>query len=88
MTGRNRLHRLVDNLPESQLESAERFLQYLRLSATDPVLHALLTAPEDDEPESDEEREAVAEAREDVKKGKLHSLDQLIAFDLSQVSRA
>lgn len=77
MTRKERLHRLVEELPESELGAAERYLEYLRLAATDPVLHAFLTAPEDDEPESDEERAAVAEAVEDMKEGRVLSLDEV-----------
>jgi len=40
------------------------------------VLHTILTAPEDDEQETDEERAAVAEAREDLKEGRVVSLDE------------
>jgi hypothetical protein len=41
------------------------------------VLHAILNAPEDDEPEIDEERLAVDEAREDIRAGRVVSLDQV-----------
>jgi predicted transcriptional regulator len=37
----------------------------------DPVLRALENAPFDDEPETEEERAAVAEAWEDVRAGRL-----------------
>jgi hypothetical protein len=48
MSARDSLHRLIDELPESELAAAERFLHYLRATA-DPVLRALLEAPPDDE---------------------------------------
>ena len=44
MPMRDTLHRLVDERPESELASAECFLNYLRVTA-DPVLRALLEAP-------------------------------------------
>lgn len=44
---RDELHGLVDALPESEIATARRVLEALRTTA-DPVLHALLTAPEDD----------------------------------------
>ncbi|CAN5283310.1 hypothetical protein BH24GEM2_BH24GEM2_08040 [soil metagenome] len=90
MTVKERLHRLVDTLPEGELHTAERFLEYLRNTpgAVDPVLWAHLraplddlqadpapvlytldNAPPDDEPYTDEERAAVAEAWEDVRAG-------------------
>jgi hypothetical protein len=52
MTVKERLHRLVDTLPEGELHTAERFLEYLRNTpgAVDPVLWAHLRAPLDDLP--------------------------------------
>jgi hypothetical protein len=71
------LHRLVDELPESDVAAAERYLDYLRLTGQDPVLNAILNAPGDDEPESDEERAAVDKAREDVRMGRVVGLEQV-----------
>ncbi len=67
MTTRDRLHQLVGELPESEHPEAERILTALRID--DPVLRALDTAPFDDVPETDEERAAVAEAREAIARG-------------------
>jgi hypothetical protein len=44
MPTRDILHRLIDELPESELATAKRFLHYLRATA-DPVLRALLETP-------------------------------------------
>ena len=68
MTDKATLHQLVEELPESELLAAARFLAYLRDMA-DPVRRALLTAPRDDEPETDEERQAVQEAHEELARG-------------------
>jgi len=76
MSARDSLHRLVDELPESELAAAERFLNYLR-ATTDPVLRALLEAPLDDEPETDEERHAVQEAREELARGEVRTLEEV-----------
>ncbi len=65
---KDRLHALVDELPESELLTAERVLSALTVTA-DPVLRALLEAPWDDEPETEEERQAVQEAREELARG-------------------
>jgi len=62
------LHQLIEDLPESELVAAERFLAYPRDMA-DPVRRALLTAPWDDEPETEEERQAVQGAREELARG-------------------
>jgi CO dehydrogenase/acetyl-CoA synthase beta subunit len=76
MTIKEELHRLVDELPESESHAAKRFLEYLR-NMGDPVLRAMLEAPEDDEPETEEERAAVAEAQEDFKAGRVVSHQEL-----------
>ena len=76
MITREELRHLVDDLPDSELDTARRFLQYLRDTA-DPVLRAFLDAPEEDEPETDEERAAVAEAREDFEAGRVVPLEEV-----------
>ena len=53
-------HELIDRLPEAQLSSLVQFLETI----VDPVTAALDEAPIDDEPETDDERLAVSEARE------------------------
>ncbi len=52
-------HQLIDRLPDAQLSSLVQFLETI----VDPVTAALDKAPDDDEPETDEEKRAVAEAR-------------------------
>jgi hypothetical protein len=76
MPTRDTLHRLIDELPESELAVAERFLNYLHATA-DPVLRTLLEAPLDDEPETDEERHAVQEAREELARGEVRTLEEV-----------
>ena len=73
---KERLYRLVDQIPEGEVHTAERFLEYLA-TADDPVLRALMNAPEDDEPVSPEEEEAVREALEDVAAGRMHSMEEV-----------
>jgi hypothetical protein len=51
---------LIDRLPPAQLAAVIGLLQAM----LDPVSRAIAHAPLDDEPESDEERRAVAEAKE------------------------
>jgi len=76
MPTRDTLHRLIDELPESELEAAERFLQYLRTTA-DPVLRALFGAPLDEEPETEEERWLVQEARDELAQGKVRTIEEV-----------
>jgi len=74
MLTREGLHQLVDALPDSELDKAARLLA--ALETTDPVLRTLLLAPEDDEPETDEECAAVDEAREAARRGEVFTLEE------------
>ncbi len=47
------LYKLIDALPEEEVETAKRFLEFL--ATHDPAVHSLYTAPYDDEPTSEEE---------------------------------
>jgi hypothetical protein len=76
MTTKATLHRIIEELPESELVAAERFLAYLRDMA-DPVRRALLTAPWDDEPETEDERQAVQEAHNELARGEVYPLDEV-----------
>ena len=40
---------LVEELPDSELEVAKRYLEYLRNTSVDPVVQAIARAPYDDE---------------------------------------
>jgi hypothetical protein len=71
VTTKEALHQLVDEHSESQLQSAHVLVERLRDSQFDPVLLAMLTAPLDDEPETEEERAGVAEARAEAARGEL-----------------
>lgn len=59
------LHLLVDELPDESVDAA----MILLTRAKDPVLADLQAAPFDDEPETEEERRAVAEAHADRERG-------------------
>ena len=59
---RQELHLLVDHIPESDVPAARKVLRAL----ADPVEFAILTAPLDDEPETEEERTAVASSLADA----------------------
>lgn len=70
MTTKEKLRRLVDELPDSELDAARRFLEYLR-HRTDPLLRKLLEAPEDAEELSVEALAALGDAEEDFKAGRV-----------------
>ena len=65
MTTKADLHRLIDALPDALTDEAARRLGELE----DPVLAAFLTAPLDDEPVTDEDLTAIAEAENDIARG-------------------
>ena len=77
MVTKDRLIALVEQLPESEHPAAFRFLSRLQ-DSSDPVLSALLDAPEDDEEEDDEEKAAVAEARDHIENGRVITRNDLI----------
>jgi hypothetical protein len=59
---------LLDHVPPSNVTKARTFLR----SLVDPVSLSLLSASEDDEPETDEERAAVEAARRETGPGTPH----------------
>jgi hypothetical protein len=77
MTTKEWLHRLIDALPEPVLDKAEDLLRGLQERAADPLIRALATAPEDDEPETKEERAAVIEARAAAARGKVEPWEKI-----------
>lgn len=76
MTTKDDLHRLVDQLPEGELATAERLLRDL-CGGEDPLLRFLEAAPVDDEPETEEERAAVAAAWEAIRHGEVLTDEEL-----------
>ena len=71
MTVKDDLHQLVDELDEDAAREALARLQDLRLP------RFLREAPIDDEPETDQERAAVAEAEADVAAGRMVAHDAI-----------
>ena len=59
---RHELHTLVDHIPDSDVPAARKILRAL----ADPVELAILTAPLDDEPETDKEQASVASSLADA----------------------
>lgn len=73
---RDRLHRLVDHLPEAEVQAAARYLEYLS-ACGDPLVRVAMAAPEEDEELSERGRRLVAEGREDLAAGQTHTLDEV-----------
>lgn len=77
-TTKTKLHELVDALPESEVHTAGRFLEFLIGTARDPLMQALLNAPEDDEPVTEADSKAIEEAEQDIGEGRTKSLDDVM----------
>lgn len=72
---REHAHQLIDRMPETQLNGLVQFLETI----VDPVAAALRNAAVDDEPFTDEDRRAVAEAEEWSKHNDPIPLEQVLA---------
>jgi hypothetical protein len=66
MTTREKAQKLLDELPESELEPV---LEFIASRGEDPVLRLLENAPEDDEPVTDEDEAALEEAYAELDAG-------------------
>jgi predicted transcriptional regulator len=75
MTTREQAHKLLDELPESEIEPVLEFIASRR-EDEDPVIAAFRDAPQDDEPWTDEDEAAAAEGRADIAAGRTVSLDE------------
>jgi hypothetical protein len=75
---RENLKRLVELLPERELETAERVLAALVALDRDPVAAAFASAPLDDEEVTQEDKDALAEADQDVTEGRVLSHEGLL----------
>lgn len=77
MVTRQELHELFEAIPDSGLEDAGRYLAALKQAYGDPFLAHLLLAPEDDEPDTDEERAGADEAWQEYLRGETVSADEI-----------
>lgn len=76
MATKERLHELIDKLPENTTGAAEHFLEYL-MDSEDPVLRALWDAPLDTQPLTYEEAAALLQGWEDIKAGRTVPLEEI-----------
>jgi len=72
---RQQAHALLDMLPAEKLNAVRSLLEVM----VDPVSRALANAPVDDEPTTDDEERAVAEAREWLKHNPGIPLEQVVS---------
>jgi hypothetical protein len=72
---KQQLHELVEKLPDEQLSSALRYLNFL---CADEVLLSLLNAPKDDEPYTDGQRKRDGEAEASIARGEGISHEEIL----------
>lgn len=77
MTVRDKVHELVDSLPESELPAVRRYLETVGEPPDDALGHFLSNAPEDDEPSTLEQDRAAAEARAALRRGERVASEEL-----------
>lgn len=75
-TLRERIMRRLEDLDRSDLFRVELYVR--AILEDDPVLWSLATAPEDDEPVTDEERRAIEESRTQAARGERYPLEDVI----------
>ena len=75
MTEKERLHLLVEELPEPEVHAALRFVEYLRRERQDPVARAIEEAPFDDEPLTADDLADLEAAECDRREGRVVSHD-------------
>jgi hypothetical protein len=73
---RKRLHRLVDDMHEAELDTVETFVDFVH-ERGDPFIRKLMNAPLDDEPVTAEEEADVREAWDDYRAGRVQALDEV-----------
>ena len=73
---RERLHRLVDDMNEGELDTVETFVEFVR-ERGDTLLRKLMKAPHDDEPVTEQEEAGVREAWGDYEAGRVQSLEEV-----------
>ncbi len=69
------LHDLVERIPEEELTTAQRFLEYL---ASNPALRAVLTALPDDEPVTEDDAAAISRAEADIRASRIVSHEDIL----------
>ena len=72
---RERLHTLIDRIPEVEISTAQRFLEYLASTA---AFRAAILASPDDEPVTPDDADAIARARKEIESGRVVSHDEIV----------
>ncbi len=72
---RETLHHLIDRVPDNEIPTAHRFLQFL---ASSPAYRAALSAPIDDEPVTEEDVESIAKTADDIQAGRVVPHEEIL----------
>jgi hypothetical protein len=84
MTTKERLHKLVDELSEAEADDALRYVASRREDeARDSFARWLESRPEDDEPLTAEDEQAIAEGRADRAAGRTVSHEEMLGKSLA-----
>ncbi len=75
---KERLHDLIDLLPEAEEIAALHYLEYLTEDKGARMARLLANAPIDDEPLSEDDVEAIREGKEDLLAGRWMSTEELL----------
>jgi hypothetical protein len=75
VTTRDTLRRLIDELPESEIETVHLLVEHRHKLRQEPLLLLLATAPLDDEPSTPEEDAEAEEAWQEYLRGESVSSD-------------
>ena len=73
---RETLHRIVDELPDTELLAAKRYMEYLR-NMSDPLVRKLAEAPYYDEPLTAEDEAALQEGLADFAAGRVYPSEEV-----------
>jgi hypothetical protein len=72
---REALHELIDRIPEGEIAAAQGVLERL---ARDAAFRTAMSAPQDDEPVTAGDAEAITRARRDLRAGRVVSHDDIL----------
>ena len=87
IASKERIHKLIDELPEEEVPVAEKFLRYLCDTGNDPIKRALMNAPDDDEVITPKEEEMVNEAKAAYKRGEVLTEEELVQTSMGGFKR-
>ena len=76
-TPKDKLNEILNNLDEFEIIEAIDFIEFLQQKRARELRDVLNNAPEDDEPLTAEELEAIKEAQEDFKSGRTLTFEEV-----------